>query len=158
MTMQVDLPAKEPVIIMTRTFDAPRDLVWTALTDPKHVTKWYGGSAFSGRVRSMDVRPGGLWKHTLVFRDGSEMEMDFVYVEVTEPTTLSWKNATTPPGMLAVLNVITLEAAGRTTKWKLVAHFDSLEDRDRASKHGFSTVITNGCETLAEIIHALEAA
>jgi len=140
---------------MSRIFDAPRAMVWTALTDPKHVTKWYGGSAFGGRVRTMDVRKGGLWRHTLQFKDGSEMEMDFVYTEVTEPTTLAWKNANPPAkGMLSVLNTITLEEAGRKTKWTLRARFDSFEDRDRAAEMGFARVIADGCVTLNDIVRS----
>ena len=71
-----------------------------------------------------------------------------------------WKNARDgkpPPGLLNVLNTVTLEEAGAKTKWTLVARFDSLAERDIAVKKGFSSVITEGSEKLNEIVKALSA-
>jgi len=160
MTMDVDVPSGQPLILMTRTFDAPRDLVWTAFTDPRHVSKWYGGSAFGGFVRAMDVRKDGLWQHTMRFPDGREVEMDFVYVEVVRPERLAWTSSKAkplPPGMMNVLNTITLEDAGNKTRWKLVARFDSIADRDLAVTRGFSRTIEAGSETLNDIARRLAA-
>jgi uncharacterized protein YndB with AHSA1/START domain len=42
--------ANDPVIVITRMFDAPRELVWTAFTDPKHVVHWYGGHGFTNNI------------------------------------------------------------------------------------------------------------
>lgn len=158
MTMHVDNPSGQPLIIMTRTFDAPRELVWTAFTDPKHVTKWYGGNAFAGQVREMDVRQGGIWRHTMPLSDGAEIELEFVYVEVVRPEKLVWKNSADKPlrpGMLNVVNTVTLEEAGQKTKWKLIARFDSIADRDLAMNRGFTRVITAGSETLNDIVRTL---
>jgi uncharacterized protein YndB with AHSA1/START domain len=160
MKMNVARPADEAVIVMTRTFDAPREVVWTAFTTPKHVAKWYGGHAFGNPVCEMDVRPGGLWRHVMRTPDGSEYKMEFVFVEVVKPERLVWKNARDgkpPPGLLNVLNTVTLEEAGAKTKWTLVARFDSLAERDIAVKKGFSSVITEGSEKLNEIVKALSA-
>ena len=52
----------EPVVIVTRMFDAPRTLVWDVITDPKHVVHWYGGPGFTNPVCEMDLRPGGVWR------------------------------------------------------------------------------------------------
>jgi uncharacterized protein YndB with AHSA1/START domain len=150
----------EPVIVMTRTFDAPRSVVWAAFTDPKHVVRWYGGHGFSNEVREMDVRPGGLWRHVMRTPDGTAFEMEFVYVEVVEPEKLVWRNssygkAPPPPGQLNVINTVMLEDAGRQTKWRLVARFESIADRDLAAKKGFATVVTQGSEKLNDVVRAL---
>ena len=161
MTMHVDVPSGQPLILMTRTFDAPRELVWTAFTDPRHVSKWYGGGAFGGFVRAMDVRKDGLWQHTIRFTDGREVEMDFVYVEVIRPQRLVWTNSPAKPlpsGMMNVLNTVTLEDAGRKTRWQLVARFDSVAERDLAVTHGFSRVIEAGSETLNDLLRQLSVA
>ncbi len=161
MNTDVVSPAGEAVIVMTRTFDAPRALVWRAFTEPKHVAKWYGGFGFSSPVCEMDVRPGGIWKHVMKVPSGAEYPMEFVYVEVVEPEKLVWKNTThgqkPRPGQMNVINTVTLEDAGKKTKWKLVALFESVADRDQAMKNGFSTVITQGCEKLNDIAKALAA-
>jgi uncharacterized protein YndB with AHSA1/START domain len=159
MTMHVEGGSTdEPIIVMTRTFDAPRPLVWAVFTDPKHVAKWYGGHGFGNEVREMEVRPGGRWRIAMRTPDGTVREMDFVYVEVVRPERIVWKNAShpkPPPGQLDVVNTVTFEDAGRKTHWKLVARFDSIADRDLAMKMGFTSVITQGAEKLNDIVAAL---
>lgn len=159
--MHVESPSDQPIIIMSRTFYAPRATVWVAFTTPEHVTKWYGGHGFANPVCEMDVRPGGRWRHTMRTPDGTELKMDFVYVEVLRPEKLVWKNASHPkppaPGLLNVINTVTLEDAGKQTKWKLVALFDSIADRDLALGNGFTRVITQGSEKLNDLVRALSS-
>lgn len=159
--MHVESPADQPIIVMRRTFRAPRDVVWTAFTDPKHVSRWYGGHGFASPVCEMDVRPGGRWKHTMRTPSGAEFPMEFVYVEVVRPERLVWKNVehgkAPPPGRLNVVNTVTLEDAGAETKWQLVALFDSLADRNQAMENGFSRIITQGSEKLDDIARSLHA-
>jgi uncharacterized protein YndB with AHSA1/START domain len=157
--MHVESPADQPIIIMTRTFDAPREVVWTAFTDPRHVAKWYGGHGFANPVCEMDVRPGGRWRHTMRTSDGTDFPMEFVYVEVVRPERLVWKPANhpkpPPPGQLNVVQTVTLEDAGRQTRWQLVSKFDSIADRDLALNKGFTRVITQGAEKLNDIVKGL---
>ena len=158
MKMNIASPVNEAIIVMSRTFDAPREVVWTAFTTPRHVAKWYGGHGFGNPVCEMDVRPGGLWRHVMRTPDGSEYNMEFIFVEVVKPERLVWKNASNgkpPPGQLNVLNTVTLEGAGRKTEWKFVARFESLAERDIAVKKGFATVITQGSEKLNDIVKSL---
>jgi uncharacterized protein YndB with AHSA1/START domain len=161
MKMYVASPVDEAIIIMSRTFDAPREVVWTAFTDPRHVAKWYGGHGFSNPVCEIDVRPGGLWRHTMRTPDGGEFKMEFVYVEVVRPERLVWKNSDhgkpQPPGRLSVINTVTLEDAGRQTRWRLIARFESIAERDLAVKKGFTSVITQGSEKLNDVVRALSA-
>ncbi len=158
MKMNIASPITEAIIVMSRTFDAPREVVWTAFTTPKHVAKWYGGHGFGNPVCEMDVRPGGLWRHVMRTPDGSEYKMEFIFVEVVKPERLVWKNARAgkpPPGQLNVLNTVTLEEAGAKTEWKLVARFDSLADRDIAVTKGFASMIAQGSDKLNDIVRTL---
>jgi uncharacterized protein YndB with AHSA1/START domain len=59
-------------ILITRTFDAPRELVWEAWTNPKHVTHWWGPNGFTTTIEKMDVRVGGVWKHVMHGPDGTD--------------------------------------------------------------------------------------
>lgn len=152
--------ADEPVIVMTRTFDAPREIVWMVFTDPKHVAKWYGGHGFSSPVCEMDVRPGGRWHHVMRTPDGTDYELDLVFVEVVRPEKLVWENADHQSpragGRPTCRNTVTLEEAGpRRTNWKLVARFHTITGRDLALKSGFTTVITQGSEKFNDIVKAL---
>ncbi len=159
--MHVETPADQPIIVMRRTFRAPRDLVWRAFTDPRHVTRWYGGHGFTNPVCEMDVRPGGTWRHTMRTPDGTDFSMELVYVEVVRPEKLVWRNAeygkTPRPGHVNVVNTVTLEDAGAETKWQFVALFESIADRNLVSERGFARVVTQGCEKLDSLVASLHA-
>ena len=72
-------------ILITRVFDAPRDLVWEAWTDPQQVVKWWGPTGFTTTIHEMDVRPGGVWRHTMRGPDGTEYPNRSVFTEVVKP-------------------------------------------------------------------------
>ena len=81
----------EPVVIVTRMFDAPRTLVWDVITDPKHVVHWYGGPGFTNPVCEMDLRPGGIWRHVMQAPNGAQFTINSVFLEVVEPERRVWK-------------------------------------------------------------------
>jgi uncharacterized protein YndB with AHSA1/START domain len=154
--MNVDSPkGGEPVLVMEREFDAPREQVWAALTDPAQVKHWYGGHGFENPVCEMDVRPGGRWRHVMRTPDGAEFPAEFVFVEVQPPERLVWRTAGPAAGRGGphdnVLTV-TLTAAGRKTRWRLVVQFASEADRRAAREIGFAEVLGQGCEKLAGLV------
>jgi uncharacterized protein YndB with AHSA1/START domain len=53
-------PSDEPIITMVRIFDAPRELVFRAWTDPEHLAQWWGPHGFTNPVCEVDLRPGGV--------------------------------------------------------------------------------------------------
>lgn len=77
-------------ITITRVFDAPRELVWKAWTEPEQLARWWGprGSSTPRERITMDVRPGGTFSVTAVSDDGNEMTIHGVYTEVIEPERL----------------------------------------------------------------------
>ena len=152
-----DSSTKEPILVMERIFDAPRDLVWEALTDPKQVALWYGGYGFENPVCEMDVRPGGRWRHVMRTPDGDEHPLEYVFVEVVKPERLVWRSAdrgSTLGGPHDNIMTVTLEAAGQKTKWKLIVRFTSMANREAALRMGFTTVLTEGAEKLNELVKA----
>jgi uncharacterized protein YndB with AHSA1/START domain len=79
------------MITVTRTFDAPRELVWKAWTEPERIASWWGKRGWSTPPESvtLDVRPGGAFRlNSISEADGSEMPVDAVYREVVEPERL----------------------------------------------------------------------
>jgi uncharacterized protein YndB with AHSA1/START domain len=159
MTINIDTSSVDAaVIIMRRTFDAPRDVVWQAFTDPKHVAKWYGGHGFTNPVCEMDVRPGGRWRHTMLTPDGVEYPMEFVYLEVVKPEKLVWQHVDygkRDGGPPTCINTVTLEDDGKQTKWKLVARFNSFAEREMALKMEFAEMISQGCERFNDVVKAM---
>jgi uncharacterized protein YndB with AHSA1/START domain len=79
-------------IVISRIFAAPRELVWQAMTDPKHVVHWWGPRGFSTTIETMDVRPGGIWKQTLHGPDGANYPNKSVFKEVVKPERLVYSH------------------------------------------------------------------
>jgi uncharacterized protein YndB with AHSA1/START domain len=77
-------------ITIRRVFDAPREVVWRAWTEPDQLAQWWGprGSSTPLEKITMDVKPGGTFRVTSVSEDGSEMTVQGVYREVVEPERL----------------------------------------------------------------------
>jgi uncharacterized protein YndB with AHSA1/START domain len=84
-------PAAGHQVLITRIFEAPRDQVFRAWTDPDEVARWYGPAHMDApreRIR-IDLRVGGRWELTMVRRDGSgEMTIGYEIVELVEPELL----------------------------------------------------------------------
>ncbi len=75
----------EREIIITRVFDAPRELVFAAWTDPHHVAQWWGPKGFTTRVTKIDLHPGGEWRYVMVGPDGTEYPARGVFHEIVPP-------------------------------------------------------------------------
>ena len=78
-------PAPEPAdreIVITRVFDAPRELVWKVWTEAEHVSQWWGPLGFTTRVTELDLRPGGRWRYVMIGPDGTEYPSKGVFREV----------------------------------------------------------------------------
>jgi uncharacterized protein YndB with AHSA1/START domain len=79
------------MISITRVFDAPREQVWRAWTEPERLAQWWGKRGWSTPVSSveMDLRPGGVFRlNSINESDGREMPLEAVYREVVEPERL----------------------------------------------------------------------
>ena len=76
-------PASAPnEITMSRVFNAPRDLVWRAWTEPQHVARWWGPRGFSTQIEKMDFRVGGAWQHVMVGPDGARYPNKSIFKEI----------------------------------------------------------------------------
>jgi uncharacterized protein YndB with AHSA1/START domain len=82
----------ERELVISRVFDAPRELVWRAWTEPQHIVKWWGPRGFTTTVEAMDVRPGGEWKHVMHGPDGKDYPNHTVFTEVRKPERIVFTN------------------------------------------------------------------
>lgn len=116
-------------LTFTRTFDAPRELVYRAWAEPQRFAKWWGPAGMALEVLKQDIRPGGVFHYRMYNDAGAEMWGRFAYVELAAPERLVWVNAFSDPegnvvpapfpGMeafpLEIYNVMTLtEEDGKT--------------------------------------------
>jgi uncharacterized protein YndB with AHSA1/START domain len=133
----ITLPSDTEYVI-TRVFDAPAELVFTAYTTPELVKQWWGFETAEWLVCEIDLRVGGTWR--FVVREG-DMEVGFhgEYREIERPhrlvSTEAYEGIPDPDGK-ATLNILTLdERDGVTTMTMLVQH-DSQETRDMVIASG----------------------
>ena len=77
-------------LVFERTFDAPRDQVWKALTDPDLIPRWWGQHGTTTTVAEMDVRPGGTWRYINSAPDRDDVVFYGEYLEVDPPQGFKW--------------------------------------------------------------------
>jgi uncharacterized protein YndB with AHSA1/START domain len=78
--------------LVTRLFDAPRELVFDAFSDPVHISNWWGPRGFTTTTTKMDVNPGGIWRFCMHGPDGRDYENIVTYLEVVRPERLVYKH------------------------------------------------------------------
>jgi uncharacterized protein YndB with AHSA1/START domain len=77
-------------LLFERTFDAPRELVWKAFTDPDRVPRWWGPKGTTTTVVEMDVRPGGAWRYVSHAADREDVAFFGEYLEIDPPNGFRW--------------------------------------------------------------------
>lgn len=79
--------------LLTRVFDAPRELVWEAWTEAERLERWWGPKRCRTSVIKLDLRPGGIFHHALHWSQGQDMWGKFVYREIAAPERLVLVNS-----------------------------------------------------------------
>ena len=125
----VTLPSDTEILI-TRSFEAPRWLVWEAMTQPRHLLRWWGPTWCPMVTCEVDLRPGGAWRYVSRMADGTELGWHGTYRRI-EPTELIESTEVFEgfPDAESVNTVTLAEADGVTTVQTLVRH-SSKEHRD----------------------------
>lgn len=114
----------------TRVFDAPRELVWKAWTDPKHIAQWWGPNGFTTTTSEMNVEPGGVWQFVMHGPDGRDWDNRIVYREVVKPERLVYDHGPAPKFAVTV----TLEEENGKTRLSMRSLFETRELRDGVVK------------------------
>jgi uncharacterized protein YndB with AHSA1/START domain len=135
-------------IVITRVFDAPRELLWKAWTDPQQVVQWWGPRGFTTTIHEMDVRPGGVWRQTMHGPDGTDYPNKSVFIEVVKPERIVYSMSGGRKGDPAhqFEATWTFEEQGNKTKLTLRMVFASAMVREHVAKtYG---VVEGGNQTL----------
>jgi len=120
----------QQVLTMTRTFNAPRKLVFKAYTDPSIVPQWYGKRDQKTTVDRMEVKKGGVWRYVIHDTHNNEYAFNGVYHTVTSPellvNTFEFEGM---PGHIGLITTTFTEQNGQTlmTEFSL---YPTVEDRD----------------------------
>ena len=144
-------------IMMTRTFTAPRELVFRALVDPELVPQWWGQRGSTTVVEALDARPGGKWRFVQQAPDGNEYGFRGEFREVTPPERIVWTfEFEGMPGHVVVETMTLTESEGKTT---ITTHsvFDTTEERDGMIQSGMEGGANESYDRLAELLATLTA-
>jgi uncharacterized protein YndB with AHSA1/START domain len=88
----IDLDTDPRSIIGSRLFDAPRDLVFSAFTDPGHLAQWWGPNGFTTTTYSFEFRPGGVWRFVMHGPDGRDYQNRITYEEIVRPERIVYRH------------------------------------------------------------------
>jgi uncharacterized protein YndB with AHSA1/START domain len=141
-------------IAMTRVFDAPRHLVFDAMTQPQHVRRWFGCAEFELPVCEIDLRVGGAYRFVMRNPDGTESTLQGAYREVARPERVVFTERFSMPGFTSdeyqVTSVFT-ELGGRTTLTTTILH-KTRENRDGHLNSAIEIGVAPAYDRLAEVV------
>lgn len=142
----------KPEIVMTCMFDAPRELVFKACTDPDLVPQWWGPKRLTTTVDKMDVKPGGVWRFVQRDSSGSEYAFNGVYREIVSPERLVYTfEFEGMPGHV-MLETLTFEEHDGKTKLTDTSVFDTVGERDGMLESGMEEGAAESMDRLAELL------
>jgi uncharacterized protein YndB with AHSA1/START domain len=155
-TFKVSTPADRE-IVLTRLFDAPRHLVFDAMTKPEHVRRWWGicDDRYSLIVCDIDLRPGGAWRW---IGRGPQGEFAFhgVYREIAAPERLVYTEIYDPfPDAESIVTQVLTEEGGKT-RLTVTALYPSLEVRDSVLKTGMARGAGISYDRLEDLVRELQ--
>ena len=151
-----NLDSDPRAIVGTREYDAPRDLVFSAFTDPNHLAQWWGPNGFKTTTLSFDMRPGGVWRFVMHGPDGLDYQNLITYEEVTPPERIVYRHGggdDVEP--VQFRQIITFEDLGGRTRIVWRGDFPTAGERDRVVKeYGADTGLVQTMARLAEYVAA----
>lgn len=151
-----NVAATDREIHVTRKFDAPRDLVFNAWTEPEKIGQWWGPDGFTTTTFEMDFKPGGTWKFIMHGPDGTDYDNRIVYTEIKRPELIKYDHYGhldedgAPPHFKSS---ILFEEVENQTKITMQMLFPTKEDRDKTIEFG---AIEGANQTLGRLAEYLK--
>jgi uncharacterized protein YndB with AHSA1/START domain len=144
-------------IVLTRSFDAPRGLVFEAWTTPEHVRRWWGCGGSPMTVCDIDLRVGGAWRYVVSAPNGEEHGFHGIYREVVAPARLVHTYIYEPMPEHGALNTVLFEERnGRTTVIETVLH-QTTEARDGHLQSGMEAGATQSLNRLEAYLETMKS-
>ena len=153
----LDLQSDPRSIIGIREFDAPRELVFAAWTDPKHLAQWWGPNGFTTTTSHFEFRPGGVWRFVMHGPDGRDYQNRVTFEEIVPPARIVYRHGggeDVEPVQFRQ-TVIFEDLGGRRTRITWRGDFPSAAERDRVIKeYGADKGLVQTMARLADYVAA----
>jgi len=155
-TTKVTLPS-DLEILVTREFDAPRDVVYKTMTDPKLIPQWWGPRSDKTTVDKMEVRPGGKWRFVATQPDGTTYAFRGEYREIIPGEKVVQTFEFEPmAGHISVETATLTDLPGGRTLFTTRSVFTSKEDRDGMVESGMESGLRETYERLDEVLASIK--
>jgi len=155
-TTKVTLPS-DLEILVTREFDAPRDVVYKTMTDPKLIPQWWGPRSDKTTVDKMEVRPGGKWRFVATQPDGTTYAFRGEYREIIPGEKVVQTFEFEPmAGHISVETATLTDLPGGRTLFTTRSVFTSKEDRDGIVESGMESGLRETYERLDEVLASIK--
>src|SRR5918999_2285572 len=136
-------------IVISRVIDAPRDLVFEAFTEVRHLSRWWGPEGFTTTTQSFEFRVGGEWDFVMHGPDGTDYTEWISWGEITPPGRIALLHGGSPGDPNAFESVLTFAPDGAATRIEMRTVFPTKELRDEAVEKYHA--IEGGQQTLSNL-------
>ena len=136
-------------IVISRVIDAPRELVFEAFSEVRHLSQWWGPAGFSTTTTSFEFRVGEEWVFVMHGPDGTDYQEWISWTEIVPPARIALLHGETRGDPNAFESVLTFEADGVVTRIRMHTVFPTRELRDEAVEKYHA--IEGGQQTLANL-------
>lgn len=115
-------------IVSTRVFDAPRERVFEAFSDPRRLARWWGPNGFTSTIHEFDLRPGGAWRFVMHAPGGAAFENVSEFIEVVAPERIVFQHLE-PIHRFQMTMTLVPEAGKTRLTWRM--RFESAAELER---------------------------
>ena len=141
-------------IVITRVIHAPRELVFEAFTEVRHLSQWWGPDGFTTSTRAFEFRTGGDWDFVMHGPDGTDFQEWITFTEIIPPERIALTHGERRGDPNAFESVITFAADGATTRVEMRTVFPTKEFRDEVVEKYHA--IEGGKQTLGKLAAFVE--
>ena len=144
-------------VVISRIIDAPRELVFEAFTEVRHLSRWWGPEGFSTTTRAFEFRVGGVWDFVMHGPDGTDYQEWITWTDILPTQRIAMLHGESRDDPNAFESVLTFERVGAATLIEMCTMFPSKELRDEAVEkyhaiEGGQQTLGNLAAYIAEIV------
>ncbi len=144
----------EREIVVTRLFDAPRELVFAAFTEREHVANWWAPSGAT--IHEFNSQPGGLWRYSMSGPDGASYPIKVQFIDIDRPTRLVYDyGADVADAPEPVRTSVTFAEENGRTRVTLQLMFATAAAREEAAQYGAAAGAQQALRSLADYLATL---
>ncbi len=153
--------AADRTVVIARVIDAPRELVFEAFTEVRHLSRWWGPNGFTTTTREFEFRVGGEWVFVMHGPDGTDYQEWITWTEIVPPERIALLHGESRDDPNAFESILTFTPDGAATRLEMTTVFPTKEKRDEAVEkyhaiEGGQQTLNNLATYVAELLQKFE--